>query len=310
MSVWNELRSEFNDAPHKSIRQKYIQKYVKASNRNLIIYATDFASGNKPGNLVMLDAADKQTFADVMRDLDPTKGLDIMIESPGGMGEIAEAIAHMLRSRFSSIRFIVPNMAKSAATVLVLSADEILMNEQSELGPIDPQMPVRQPNGELRYSPAHIIIQQFLSIVNTIKTDKVAGSTLAPFLQVYFPSLIQECHNAKQLINTIAIKLLTDYMFKGDIDANAKAIHAASILSDFQHHLSHGRSLNIDFVTNVLKLKVVDLRTIPKLDLLVNKIYICIKETFNRNPHIVKICENCKGHGTVLQWKPALIGQV
>jgi len=40
------------------------------------------------------------------------------------------------------LRVIVPNIAKSAATVLALGADQILMGYCSELGPIDPQVPI------------------------------------------------------------------------------------------------------------------------------------------------------------------------
>ncbi len=301
MSVWNEIRKEFSDSQHKTVRQKYIQRYVEATGNNFICYATEFTSGSKPDQLLMIVPADKQIFADVMRDLDNTKTVDIMIESPGGIGTAAEAIAHMLHSRFPKVRFIIPNMAKSAATVLCLSGNEILMNEQSELGPIDPQMPVRQPNKNITFSPAHLILQQFGTMVQTLKADDSAGRLLAPYLQIYFPSLLQECQNAKELIKTISEDLLKKYMFAEDSNKESKAKHVAKTLSEFQNHLSHSRSLNIDYCTNELGLNVFDLRTDKDLDLIVNQIYLAIKETFNRNPRIVKLCEGNNGQGTLLQ---------
>ncbi len=300
-TLWNEIREEFQESRHKKIRQKYIHQYFKETGRNFVLYATDFISGSKPGLLTMLNDADKQLFSDTVRELDPQKNLDVMIESPGGIGTVAEAIADMLRSRFNSVRFIVPNMAKSAATILCLSGDEILMNEQSEIGPIDPQMQVRQPNGDVTYSPAHIIIEQFKTMLATIANNQVVGRALAPYLQMYFPSFLQECQNAIGLSKTIAIKLLTNYMFKNNPEAVIIAGNAADKLAEFQNHLSHSRALGIQYATDELKLKIYDLRTQPKLDKIVRKIYLSVKETFNQNPRFVKICENSQGHGSILQ---------
>ena len=46
-------------------------------------------------------------------------GLDLILHSPGGSPEAAEAIVSYLRSRFSHIRVIVPQLAMSAATMIV-----------------------------------------------------------------------------------------------------------------------------------------------------------------------------------------------
>jgi hypothetical protein len=72
--------------------------------------------------------------------------INLLIHSPGGDGTIAEKIIDMCRSYLAGdnrkLRVIVPNLAKSAATILALGADEILMGHVSELGPIDPQIPI------------------------------------------------------------------------------------------------------------------------------------------------------------------------
>lgn len=68
------------------------------------------------------------------------KNLDLILHSPGGNGVVAEKIVHMCRQHCTGFfRVIVPNMAKSAATLIALGADEIVMGYFSELGPIDPQ---------------------------------------------------------------------------------------------------------------------------------------------------------------------------
>jgi hypothetical protein len=299
MTTWGSIRTEFQENKHKNIRLKYMKRYVKHTGRNLIIYVSDFISGQKPGHLTMLNNYDKTTFADTIRELDRDLGLDILIESPGGMGTVAESIADMLRLHFNSIRFIVPNMAKSAATILCLSGDEILMNEQSELGPIDPQMPQRMPNGEVRYSPAFLIIKQFESLLQTSIKNPNAGAILAPYLQMYFPSFLQDCYNAINFSRIIAKELLKRYMFSNLPNRDKLADDISKHLSEFKNFLNHARSVNIEYARNILKLKVFDLRNDKKLDDIVNRIYLSIRETFNRQPQFVKLCENNLGHGTV-----------
>jgi ClpP class serine protease len=61
-----------------------------------------------------------------------------------------------LRNKFAHIRFIIPSLAKSAATMLVMSGDEILMDTGAELGPIDPQMQTASGS----YAPAGAILDQ------------------------------------------------------------------------------------------------------------------------------------------------------
>lgn len=300
MTTWGSIRTEFQDSQHKNIRLKYMRRYVKYTGRNLIIYVSDFISGQKPSHLTMLDNHDKTIFADAMRELDSSHGLDILIESPGGLGTVAESIADMLRLRFTSIRFIIPNMAKSAATILCLSGDEILMNEQSELGPIDPQMPQRMPNGEIRYSPAFLIIKQFESLLQTSIKNQNAGTILAPYLQMYFPSFLQDCFNAIEFSKKVAEELLKKYMFSSSSNKIKLANDVSKHLSDFKNFLNHARSLNVEYAENVLKLRVYDLRKDKKLDDIVNRLYLSIRETFNRQPSFVKICENHLGHGTVI----------
>lgn len=86
--------------------------------------------------------------------------LDLILTSPGGSPEAAESIMDYLRSRFDHIRAVVPVAAMSAATMMALACDEILMGTHSQLGPIDPQLTVVTPEGP-RSSPAQAILDQF-----------------------------------------------------------------------------------------------------------------------------------------------------
>ena len=62
-----------------------------------------------------------------------------MLHSPGGDGETAVRITRAAQARCKELTVIVPDMAKSAATLLAVGAHYILMGPASDLGPIDPQ---------------------------------------------------------------------------------------------------------------------------------------------------------------------------
>ena len=79
-----------------------------------------------PPGLVSIGDEDMQAFMEVSQGLEGD-GLDLILHSPGGSPEAAEAIVSYLRSRFSHIRVIVPQLAMSAATMIACAADEIVL---------------------------------------------------------------------------------------------------------------------------------------------------------------------------------------
>lgn len=66
--------------------------------------------------------------------------IDLWVHSPGGDAHAAYKLNLLLRSKCSRLRAIVPDYAKSAATLLVLGCDEIMMAPAAELGPLDVQL--------------------------------------------------------------------------------------------------------------------------------------------------------------------------
>ena len=67
------------------------------------------------------------------------KEADLLIQTPGGNVDATEKIISILRQRLNSYRVVVPSWAKSAGTIIALSAQKIVLGVNSELGPIDPQ---------------------------------------------------------------------------------------------------------------------------------------------------------------------------
>lgn len=87
-------------------------------------------------------------------DADPAADLHLLLNSPGGEGETAIRLVRAAQSRCRELTVIIPDQAKSAATLLSLGAHHILMSPMSDLGPIDPQLPG---DGELLVAAKDII---------------------------------------------------------------------------------------------------------------------------------------------------------
>jgi hypothetical protein len=67
--------------------------------------------------------------------------IDVWLESPGGDAHAAYKLALMLRDAATSVRVVIPDYAKSAASLLTLAGNCIYMAPGAELGPLDAQMP-------------------------------------------------------------------------------------------------------------------------------------------------------------------------
>lgn len=105
-------------------------------------------------------------FGDLLQDINETD-LDLLLQSLGGDIDKAEKIVYMCREKAKSFRVIIPESAKSAATLIALAADSIVMGYISELGPIDPRVVITTPDGQVIYRPA----QSFLDALETIKDE-------------------------------------------------------------------------------------------------------------------------------------------
>lgn len=64
----------------------------------------------------------------------------LVIESPGGVPDAAYRIARLFQRRVPRLTVLVPQYAKSAATLMALGADELILGRDAELGPLDLQV--------------------------------------------------------------------------------------------------------------------------------------------------------------------------
>jgi len=66
--------------------------------------------------------------------------IDLILHTPGGLVLAAEQIAHALCRHKGKVTVFVPHYAMSGGTLIALAANEIVMDENAVLGPVDPQL--------------------------------------------------------------------------------------------------------------------------------------------------------------------------
>jgi ClpP class serine protease len=87
-----------------------------------------------------IDVEDSEQVLRAIRLTPDTVPIDLIAHTPGGLVLAAEQIARALHRHPAKVTVIVPHYAMSGGTLLALAADEILMDENAVLGPVDPQV--------------------------------------------------------------------------------------------------------------------------------------------------------------------------
>lgn len=66
--------------------------------------------------------------------------IDLILHTPGGLVLAAEQVARALERHPAKVTVFIPHYAMSGGTLIALAADEIVMDENAVLGPVDPQL--------------------------------------------------------------------------------------------------------------------------------------------------------------------------
>ena len=87
-----------------------------------------------------IDIQDSEAILRAIKLTDPKVPIDLILHTPGGLVLATEQIANALARHPSKVTVFVPHYAMSGGTLLALSANEIVMDENAVLGPVDPQL--------------------------------------------------------------------------------------------------------------------------------------------------------------------------
>ena len=120
--------------------KRLVHEYNSIKGTYLLIYAVDFDKARQ-GLGIDLVMNDYHIIHEMLRNIERDK-IDFYLETPGGSGEAAEEIVNFLHDKFESVDFVIAGEAKSAGTIMAMSADEIYMTESGSLGPIDAQIKI------------------------------------------------------------------------------------------------------------------------------------------------------------------------
>ncbi len=186
-------------------------------------------------------------FGDALAQIKKVRNLDLVIHTFGGAGETAEKIVEMCRCHCDGeFRVIVPNMAKSAGTLIALGADKIVLGYCSELGPIDPQIRIMVGNCPQMVS-AWTFTRAREELIRKAGEATAKKEDPSPYLQqlaAIDPVFVTHCEQlllfAKQLGRKwIAARLVG----KGQTapDAEQAADKVIGFLSNVEEHITHGR---------------------------------------------------------------------
>lgn len=299
MGTWGEIGAELANTQttegavdFDGVRRCYLKRLARYTKRNTIVYEATFVppqGAGPPDYTISLDP-DMGAFMETVHGLPKDDPLDLVLHSPGGAVEVAEAIIDYLRGRFPGLRVIVPVAAMSAASMMSMAADEIIMGAHSQLGPIDPQITIPTPEGP-RSAPSAAIIRQFQEARDDLHNNPGHTPVWLPILRGYFPALLQICKDAEKLSKEIVTKWLKAYMFSELPDATEQAERVANYLGGYEENFrSHARRIDRDNLRGQ-GLNVVDLEKDQQLQDLVLSVHHAISHLMDKTG-TTKIVEN------------------
>lgn len=292
--VWLEIQStqmagvQQAQATLTLVRRKYLQQLHQKTGRNIIAYYSGWLS--KPGiQLSEINDEDKNGFMTTVHRMDRTLGLDLIIHTPGGGIAATQSIVTYLQKLFGrNIRAIVPQIAMSAGTIIACCCKEVLMGEESNLGPIDPH---------LRSIPAHGVVREFKRALREVKKDSSRIVIWKEIIGQYRPTFLGQCENAIKWSNDFVEQQLATGMFAGNADGAKKARSITKALSNYAVNKSHERHFDVDECEK-MGLVVTRLESDEDLQDKVLTVHHCYMHLLMNSP-VFKIIENQNGVGIV-----------
>ena len=221
--------------------------------------------------------------------LDPRREtLLVILDTGGGIVEIVERIVTTMRHYYDQVKFLVPDQAMSAGTVLVMSGDTIMMDHFSVLGPVDPQI---QKDDIL--VPALSYLIQYERLVEKSKKGTLSSAELV-MLQSLDLAELHTYELAKNLSIELIREWLIQYKFKDWTITQEQAMpvteemkterahEIAEMLSKHDHWRSHGRGINMETLRTDLNLKIDDFSADPILKTHVRDYFWFLADYMNR----------------------------
>lgn len=247
--------------------RKSIEEIRAIRNRPIVCYVANVV---KPrSSSISIEDSDDLPFNEMDASLPlDCKEIDIVLVTPGGFVHQVAKFVNKLRPRFDKIGFIILNKAMSAGTIFIMSGDEIIMTNQSQIGPVDPQ--VRTSTGE--FVPAQsllTLIEEFrIRGEANIKKGLQPPWTDLQILRGIDPKEIGNAMNASNYSIQMVEEYLFNYKFKNwtahsdgvtlvtEQEKKDRANEIAKLLCEHSKWKNHGHAITREAAWEVCKLKI------------------------------------------------------
>ncbi len=288
--IIKEIKNTDFQSPIDVVRKAHLNALVQHTKRNVICYYSGFLSSPTHPDIAISDK-DLNGFMTVIRGLDKSKGLDLILHSPGGEVTATESIGNYLRKVFGkNIRVFVPHMAMSGGTMLACIGKEIYMGKHSSIGPFDPQF------GGV---PAYEVVQEYEEAKNDIINNPASIPFWQPILSKYPPTFIRQCSRAVKLSGEVVKEWLEKGdMFRGQKGKKDKIEKILETLNSNEHTKIHSRHID-ETKAKELGLKINNLEDNNNLQEDILSVHHCYITTF-QNTNAVKIIESNNGASFVI----------
>jgi len=230
VTVGHNNENTNNNHMNYESRNLLYQKIGEIRKRPLISYVTSFR-GNANASIAsdVISHFLKQ-LSEIPKETD---NIDLLIISYGGDPTVAYRIVNLLRERFKKFGVLLPYTAYSAATLISLGADEIIMHPFANLGPVDPQLTHKSQDKEI-----HFGSEDLRNFLDFVKSD--VGISDQEQLQKSFELACKEvgaipigiAKRSSQLALSMGEKLLSLHM----TDSNKAKTIAETLNKSFYHH--------------------------------------------------------------------------
>lgn len=158
--------------------------------------------------------------------------IDLIVHTPGGLVLAAEQIAHALSRHPAKVTVFVPHYAMSGGTLIALAADEIVMDDNAVLGPVDPQ---------LGQQPAASV----LKVLERKPVSEIDDTTLI---------LADIAEKALRQVKTTVLALLSDKLDAEQAERVAETLTTGVYTHDYPIGVSEATGLGLPVNTDVPQL--------------------------------------------------------
>jgi ClpP class serine protease len=186
-----------------------------------------------------IDIDDSEELLRAIKLTDPDVPIDLILHTPGGLVLAAEQIAFALVGRKAATTVLVPHYAMSGGTLIALAANQIVMDENAVLGPVDPQL------GEY---PAVSI----LKAVADKNVNKVDDQTLI---------LADMSRKAMRQVKETVVRILETHMAPEQAEPLAEKLSSGTWTHDYPIMVKEAREMGLSVSTDMPK-EVYDLMSL------------------------------------------------